>query len=268
MGYHLTGFFESQDGAGVEQNLAALTDPLSQIFPVVNGDFLRVSDRYRFISGAYVALDATVFPRARLSSEGIKKRLGGNGLSCAEISSTVKPGSPPVFNDWRAQPIECDPGESLELQTVNNPAAGAAQYGILFMSDGKITPVDPQGGFWTRWTAAASAKVASTWNARALTPDANLRVGYYDVLAMKHFVDAGNEVVSRLAFDGQVNKPGVLGQNAVTDKPYKAFEVPGQWGVLGRFHTNNPPVLEALPNAADNIADDVRLYVKPANGSG
>lgn len=262
MGYHLTTFFENQDGAGTEQNLAALNDTLSQLFPVVAGDYLRASDKFRWISGAYTALDATVYPRARVSSEGIKKIYGGTGVNLPEINSGAKPRSPPNFNDFRQAPIPTEVGENIEVQTVNNPAAAANQYAVLIMSDGKISPVDPAGGVWVRATAAATAKTASVWNSRALTFDNPLRVGYYDVLHYFHVTSAGNSIASRMAFDGQVNKPGFLSQNAVTDLPHQSMRTPGQWGVIGRFHSNNPPNLEVLPDAADNILDDVRMYVR------
>lgn len=257
MGVHIAGFFENQDGAGTEQNLAALSDPLSQMY-ATSGDDLRVHGSYRYISGVYAGLDQTVAARARLVSEGLRTRYGQAFIP--EINSGAEPGSPQIFNDWRMNPLELDAGEILNVQTVNNPAAAADQFVMLWMSDGRVQPMDPTGGFWVRATTAASAMTANTWNARSLTLDTNLKTGRYHVLGADGI--STSAIALRLAFEGQVNKPGVLARDAQTDIRHRSFEVPGQWGVLGEFHTNNLPVAEFLVDAADNEAQELRLFVR------
>jgi hypothetical protein len=226
-----------------------------------NGDDLRVHGSYRYVSGVYAGVENTVNPRARLVSEGIRREYGQ--VFIPEINASTAPGepnSPAKFNDWRLHPIALDPGETLNAQTVNNPAAATDQFVLLWMTDGQIRPVDPAGGFWTRWTTAASAMTANTWNARALTPDTNLQTGTYEVLGAQ--CRSTTAITARFAFEGQTNKPGVLGTDAEADVPYRAFELPGSWGSFGQFHTNNPPTLELLADAADNEAQEVRLFVR------
>lgn len=263
MAYHLGAWWESQDGAGTEQELAAITDT-AQILQVDSTDFIRVPGKYRHIAGVYVGLDATVDPRARLQSPSLDERYGRDQAFLPWINSGAEPGSPARFNDFRARPIELVAGELLRVMQVNNPAAAAGQVVVPFFADGPIQPVDPSGGFWVRATTAASAMSTGQWNLRAPTLATALRTGWYDVLAAK--MQSDSAIAARFIFEGQTNRPGVLGCDDETDVPYRAFEVPGQFGVLGRFHTNNLPGTEWLVNAADNEAQQMLWYVRPASG--
>lgn len=264
MAYH-TGpvFFENQDGAGALQNLAGLADPLSQIWPRdSDADFFRVDGRFRNIVGIYSHVDATVQPRARLTAPSFRERLGRAALEVPTLSSTAEPGTPPVFVDRRMDPIELTPGERLGLETLNNPGSAEDQFTVLWTADGPIQQVDPKGGHWIRAITAASALTANTWGTRTLTLDENLLAGEYDVLGLR--VLSTSLIAARLAFNNQVNKPGVLGADARTDIPHASFAYPGSWGVLGRFHTDNLPSIELLVDAADNEVQPVDLYVRKA----
>jgi hypothetical protein len=262
MALHTIAFFENQDGGGALQPLAALADPLSPLFKVESGDFLICDSRLRFLVGGHFHVDATVQPRARLVAPSIKSRYNGRtAIEVPALASTIEPASPPVMNDWRAQPYEFDGGERLSLETLNNPAAAADQAAVLYMSDGAISPVDPRGGYWARFTTTAAAVTADTWNSRALTADETLRKGRYEVL--------GGRVISTTLIQARLNfplgghaRPPVASADARADIPAPMLQ-PGQLGVLGAFDDDNLPVVELFVDAADNEVQVVDLFIRP-----
>jgi len=265
MAYHVGPvFFEDQDGAGALQNLGALADPLSALWPRDgdNADLFRADGRFRALVGLYAGIDATVQPRARLTAPSFRERLGRTALEFPFLPTTNEPGSPPLFHDLRDDPILFDPGERVGFETLNNPAAAANQYAVCFVADGPVQAVDPKGGYWARFTTAAAALTADTWGSRALVEDERLKSGFYDVLAFRPI--STSLIASRLSFVDQVNKPGVLGADARGDIPHASFMRPGAWGPLGRFHTDNLPAMEALVDAADNEAQVADMFIRRA----
>jgi hypothetical protein len=262
MAQHLAAWFENQDGAGTLQNLAALADTLTPLLPRdATGDLLRVPSAYPGIAWVYAGIDATVQPRARLSdAPSFRKTYGRAALELPKLSSTVEPGSPPVVNDFRKEPIRLSPGEYVGVQTINNPAAAADQYVLASFCDGPLAAVSPAGGFWARFITTAAAMTADTWNNRALTQDENLSEGTYEVLAMRPI--STTCIAARLVFANQVNRPGVLGTDTRTDVTHAMFE-PGEQGVLGRFDTQTFPSVDFLVDAADNEVQVVDLYIRP-----
>lgn len=260
MPVHVAAFVENQDGAGTLQNLAALSDPLTQEIQINNTDFMRVHAKLPFIAGVQLQLDHTVEPRARLVAPSFRTMYGRVGIELPFIGSGPEPdGTNPLFNDYRFNPIKLEAGENLSLETVNNPGAADFQYGVVWFSSGKIAPVDPDGGYWARFTTTAAALTANTFGSRALTADEDLTAKRYACLGAR--VVSTSLVTSRLQFPDQSFRPGVMGVDARADRTHPAFQ-PGAWGVLGEFTPTNLPAIEPLVDAADNESQIVDLYIK------
>lgn len=262
MPFHLIAYFENQDGAAARQPLAALADPFTNLFPLGTADEFRVHADYNEILGAYLGLEQTVDTSADLSFPGMKKLLGIDRLSLPELNDGAEPTSPPLFNDFRAHPIAVPAAERLTLNTINNPGAAADQFGVVWMGKG-VAPVDPRGGFWTRFTTAAAAMTANTWNRRALVADETLQETEYEILGINPGAGSTSAIAVRLD-DGRVpNRPGVIAKDDVNDEVHDAFKKPGGWGVLGHHSTDKPVVSEWLVDAADNEAQELYLYLRP-----
>lgn len=257
---HLTAYLENLDGGGALNALTPVNDTLSPLFQVVNTDFLRVPGEAPFIAGVYGSGDATVQPRARLLEASFRDTYKRQALEIPMLSPTAEPGSPPIFNDYRMDPIKLKPSNLLSYELLQNPAAAVDEVAVIFATDGPVQPVDPKGGYWARFLTTATAMTANIWNNRALTQDENLDGGRYEVLGMRAL--STSLIAARLSFTNQVHRPGVLGADARGDVPHPSFATPGLWGVLGNFHTDSLPTVDFLVDAADNEAQPVDLYIR------
>lgn len=257
---HVTGFFENQDGAGSLQALAAHADTLEpQLVPVDGADYLRVDASMPLIIGAHAAIDATVQPRARFVQPSFKRRYGKTAVELPTLSSTVEPASPHAFNDLRITPIVCQGGEKLSVESLNNPAAAADQYVMCIFADSVPAPVSVAGVLPYRFTTTASALTADAWNSRAITAEEELEDGWYDVYGGKAI--STSAIMARLKFAGSDARPPIGACDTRTDVIHPFF-APGQLGVIGRFHSKNPPTLELLADAADNEVQVLDLWCK------
>lgn len=265
--FHLCGWAQNVDGANAEAEMNALTDP--QGFPRIDSTTgLLVPDKYRFIVGTFAGLDATIAPRARLKSASLDAAWGTDETHLPWINSSIKPESPPGFNDRRAEPLELTGGERLAALTLNDPAAAADQAVLLWLADGKIQPIDPAGGFWARYTTNSAATTSLTWTSpvRTLTFTTALKRGKYEVLANQLWsqdISKTGLVAWRGLFEGKSNCPGALALSTGVKRPHRVFEVPGQWGSLGTFDTTNPFGLQLLTTGAETAIYEGRAYLRP-----
>lgn len=231
--------------------------------PVESTDFLLTDPRLPVIIGAHVAVDATVQPRARLVAPSFRRRYGAESVELPLLSSTTEPASPHAYNDLRMTPIRLNSDgktERLSLETLNNPAAAADQYGIFVFADGVPSPLTNLDGFvWRRFTTAASAMTADAWNTRPLTSADVLESGTYEVAGGYGITTSG--IACRLSFLGSDLRPPIGVKDTRTDVVHPFFQ-PGQLGILGEFTERNLPSVDFLVDAADNEVQVVDLLVR------
>lgn len=264
MVYHVAGWAQNVDGAGTEADMNAITDTAG--FPrVSNTTDILVPQDFRYVSGFYAGVDATVAPKARLKSPSLDAIYGTDQGWLPFINDGAVPDSPHLFNDFRQTPWALQPNEALKYKTLNNPAAAVDQVGIAMLSDGKIQPVDPMGGFWVRGTLNSAATTSLQWALRTWTPDTTLPSGQYAFLGIKAIDAAG--IAARLVFPNQTARPGAPMLATETDRPARSFEVPGQWGVLGVASTLNLPGVEILTSGAITRSQVVYLHVKKVSNN-
>lgn len=262
---HVAGWFENQDGAASLQPLAALADPfVGSLMPVESTDFLKVDERTPLLIGLHAHVDQTVQGRARLVQPSFRQRYGRTALEIPVLSDTAEPGSPHAYNDLRLNPIVCKGGERLSVETLNNPAAATDQFVIGVFADQVPAPVSTQGAVCMRFTTAASAMTANTWNARSLVADEDLLEGEYEVIGGRCL--STSAIAARLALPGQDARPPIAANDARQDVVHPFFQ-PGQLGVLGKFRSTNLPQVEVLVDAADNEVQVVDLWLRRV-GSG
>lgn len=263
---HVGAWWENQDGAATEQELAAVTD-LSNILQVVNTDFFRVPGKFNQIAGAWANITTTVNPRVRFQSPSLDEKYGRDQSFLPYINggtTDVEMGSPQAFNDLRQYPIPLTPGEQLRVLQVNNPAAASDQSVVAIFADGVVSPVSPAGGFWARAVTTASALTAGAWGARGITFDTPLRTGRYQLLAGR--VVGDTLIAAGITHENGPHCPPVMVADSMADLPHPSYQMPGQWGVLCEFHTNSPFGLRLLANDPDNQAQDCEFFVRPIAG--
>ena len=243
----LVGYYESVDPAAAFVNLNAIPDP-----PVtVNGDDILVPKLNKVIAAAAV-LDQTVAVQARLHSPKLAEMGFDEYLS--RIASGLSFGSPPEIHARSESPLELDEVEAMQFQVLSNPAAGVGHYGLVWLSDGPVAPV--QGDIRTIRCTTAISLSAGLWVNGALTFPVSLRAGTYQVVGMR--ITGTNLVAARLVFPGGNWRPGAPAINAQADQDYPLFRQ-GRAGVWGEFAHSSPPTMDAL--GVTDTAQEIHLDV-------
>jgi len=247
---HLGAFYSLIDPAAALVNLAAVAD--DQL--TTNGNDLRVPNALPFLIGESALLEATAPLQAQVSAPSLRRVANvdiepfGTGLVHTDLHAIA-------YHPYMAVPLQGD--ESLNFKINSNPAAATSQYGLVWLGDGVQSPVT--GDIVTVRVDAAVTNVLGSWETGLLTFGQDLPVGNYDVVGLR--VVEATSVAARLVFKGGVWRPGVAVANAVTEPDQQNMRY-GQSGILGTFHTNNPPALEVL-GAAGAVTPVVYLDLIP-----
>lgn len=158
-------------------------------------------------------------------------------------------GSRPIVNDIRLNPIRLFRGENVTLQATNTAANATIALLSLVDPNGQYEN-PPPGARRVRFTAAPTS-VANAWSgAYNVTLDDDLEAGVYDVWGF--VVAEATTYAARLIFKDQVERPGTIGTQLLTDQPWPVLY--GGMGKLGSFESITPPFIDVLCNAAAAIA--------------
>lgn len=246
--FHTCAFWENIDQAGTHQELAAALGEQVLFF---TGDDIRIPDDVSQIV-AVAANIATAANRAELVSPSLRR---GAGFDIVPLNSltdgNVEPQSPALVLDLRQNPIQLDPGESLNGLADANPTAAADQSIIVWLADGPIEMVTGAQIRSVRATGAITA-VAGAWTNGALTFARDLPVGNYQVVGLR--AQGATLVAARLVFRGGSARPGCIGSDIESDDDDLLFRY-GKFGVFGEFHSNTPPTIDVLCNDADTAQE-------------
>jgi hypothetical protein len=120
---------------------------------------------------------------------------------------------------------------------------------VVFLGDGKIAPIS--GDARTIQATGSAAAVAGAWTNTTLTFADTLPSGQYQLVGAK-FVST-TAFACRFLIPGQYARPGVIGQQVLSDPEIRRFR-DGSVGLLGTFAHDNPPSVDVLCNAADAAA--------------
>lgn len=163
----------------------------------------------------------------------------------APFMAATTGGDNPAVADFRGMPIRLREGENVNLQATNGGAA--ATIALLSLAR-PGTPVDmPRADSRRiRWTASVTT-VAYAWSSPAnITLDDDLEAGVYAVYGMSCF--EASHLAARIVFQNQVERPGVLANQAATERPFPGFW--GGFGAMGSFYSLVPPFVQGFANAA------------------
>jgi hypothetical protein len=245
--FTLTGFLEDIDPGAAWTQLAALAD---QHIKVV-GDDLYVPNDLPNIAAAAFGIDTTTEAFVRIVSPSLRARSNiyfepTNGQSGA----AQEPNSPQIATDLRSSPIPLVPGEQLNCETNSNPGAAQDQWGLLWLSDGPLVPVE--GDIFTVPATNTTTLTANAWTNGALTFSSDLPRGRYAVVGMR--ARSAGLVAARLVFIGGRWRPGVLGTDTVGDIEAPMFRLGGM-GEFGQFEDDEAPSVDFLSISADSAQD-------------
>lgn len=227
----------------------ALTNitPVADSHVRVVGNYFYVPSFASFLAGA---IGCGVTPiRAQLRSPTLRNVFN---QEITPLNIAVIPSTPQVMYDDFESPISLAPAEPLEC-LMQMGAGAQVNTMVVFLTDGPVTVV--RGDIRTIQATSAIAAVAGAWTNIALTFADTLPAGQYQLVGIKAM--STTMVAARALVPGQFARPGVIGNQVLSDPELRRFRY-GNAGLMGTFMHDNPPTLDIMCNAADAAA--VQFY--------
>lgn len=195
--------------------------------------------------------DATVAPYMRFASPSQRRKTTTyiDPLNTA-TAAAVKPVSPHGVVDFGENPIPLVSGEQLNMELSSNPAAAQIQWGVAWLADGPVKPIE--GPMFTVRATGTATLTAGTWSNVPLTFTEDLPRGRYQIVGMGA-ISVGC-IAARVVFIGGQYRPGVLGQGTIATIPNPIFRN-GGLGIFGEFEDTDQPTVDFLSVSADTVEE-------------
>lgn len=258
MAFTLIGYSASQDTSGVLTTTAALADAHIR----VSGNDVSIPADLPNIAGVY-AIGATM-TRASLVSPSIRRRYP---FEVFPIDAAATPTDPWHFHDVSQQVISLDVDESLNFQFAESGAGAQRGSGLVWLSDGPISP-DANGEFFTIRATGTTTLSTYAWTNCTLTFNDTLPAGTYEIVGM-HAISTG-AIAARLVIPQYPWRPGVICSTGVNVFSGTQFRY-GNYGVFGSFTHMTPPTVDFLSSSADTsqtVYLDLRMVSGRLSGVG
>ena len=250
--FTLIGYSASQDTSGTLTTTAALADPHVR----VSGNDVSIPADLPFISGVY-AIGATM-TRAALVSPSIRRRYP---FEVFPVDASATPTDPWHFHDVSQSVIQLDVDESLNFQFAESGAGAQRGTGLVWLSDGPISP-DANGEFFTIRATGTTTLSAYAWTNCPLTFNDTLPAGTYEIVGM-HAISTG-AIAARLVIPQFAYRPGVICSTSANVYSAEKFRY-GNYGVFGSFSHMTPPTVDFLSSSADT-SQTVYLDLRMTSG--
>lgn len=242
--FHLGAYFAAIDDT-VDIDVPALTD---DILTIQNNHFV-LGQPLQLIGAAAMAPNML---RARLASPSMRQIANPY---IRPIMTLATPGPNP--NMWLLDynPFVIRPFEEVQLLATNDATGPENCYALAWLADA-ITPL-PSGNIIPLRVTSTTTAVASTWTTLSVTFQDTLPGGAYAMVFSEHFAD--DAVAHRWIVPNQMWRPGFLSAVVIDNRqPYAISK--GQFGLMGRFRSNDLPRLQVLCDGA-NAVHEIYLYV-------
>jgi len=232
--FHLAAYYESLDPAGALTKIAAVPD---QAVRTDGNDIVVPQGISNLVAEA--ALSAATGPSyAQVQSPSLRQLANQD---VGPIVSGVTFGSNPSVMQHFTTPRPLKAAESINFAISATGGAAAVNYGLIWLADGALSPV--QGNIFTVRATGSAALAAGEWVNSSLTFDSTLPSGTYNVVGMR--LVGANLVAGRLVFVGGQYRAGVPAVNAVGNREFDPSRY-GRMGSFGVFDVNQPPTLDCL----------------------
>lgn len=225
-------------GTGVAATDVDMTPVTDGLMTIQNGHFLPQSD-CKLLYAAGIGLTQTYMQIVTPTLRQICKH------QIRPLENAAAPGALPAFARYERNPLTLKGLE--EISVVMQNTAVAVCKSVLGLSLTPMMPA-PQGNIFTLRGTGTTTLTALGWTATAITWSDTLPTGNYVCVGLSAF--SATCVAARLTFEGQWERPGCLGNAAVTAQEWPFFHN-GLLGVWGNFHSYRMPSLEFLATAAD-----------------
>ncbi len=242
MARHLAAFYSSLTNPTV----AALNAvPDTQIFSV--GTIQRVPPAMPNVCMAEASYVATTLTLAEVQTPSLRV-LANYDIS--PLNLTAPPTNAFSYDDRYDNPLKLTGNEDLQAVMTGTSTGAQDAYVILEYCDGPAKP-DMRNSFTIQATGAATLSAGAYVNT-ALTFNTTLPAGTYDVIGFR--AEGAHLAAARIAFIGQVNRPGVLGVATAAQEDNLRMRQGGA-GVFGSFDINQPPTVDCL-----GITDTAQVF--------
>lgn len=257
--HHMLAYFANLAAAATNSELNAVAD--DGVFSRRGGTggtgrFI-FSEPWDLIGAYAIAANIT---RSRISAAHINA-IGRHQIWPVDRSATVP--DDPAWNDMRDWPLRLPLNEEVAVEASNNAGVAEDTFAFFAIAEPAFNRGFPSylQRLTVRFTASPTGIAAGWSSPTAITMESDLRGGVYSVIGMS-VQDAG-ALAYRLVFarrpfsQGRELRPGVLGQEAIGDRPSEIFD--GRLGEFGRFHTFELPSVQAFTTAAGATTAEGRL---------
>lgn len=244
---HLAAFYQSVDPGGALTQINAVAD---QAIRTDGKDVVVPSTLTNLVAEAALS-DATGPAYGQVQSPSLRQ-LANQDVQ--PIVNGVVFGSSPAVQSHFQSPRMLKGNESANFAIEATGGAAAANYGLIWLSNGAMASVN--GNIFTVRATATAALAAGTWVNSSLTFDNTLPAGSYNVVGMR--AEGANLVAARLALVGQGFRPGVPAVNGTGDREW-IYGRMGAIGSFGTFDVNQPPTVDCLgvTDTSQNIVLDL-----------
>lgn len=239
---HTVSAFYGNDvaSAAADTVLSAVQD---QCFPTQNSRIFPPTNR-QLLAGFGGGVSLTL---AKLDSASLN--LNGRPM-IYPLDSSQAGGNLPGYIFFGERGLTLPGLEQIGVLVSRAVAAAADVYAFLWHTQ-RYTMAPPGPTKTVRCTAAV-VLAEGTWTIGNLTFDAALSEGRYAIVGMA--AQGTNLLSARLVFPNQIDRPGVLGVDAVSQYVLPNWRMGGS-GLYGTFQNYNPPQVEMLGIGAGTTQD-------------
>ena len=215
--------------------------------PALSDDILAINNNHFVLSQPRLLLGAAVLSptiaRAKLASPSMRQIAAP--FIRPVVAAALPPANPNVMIlDWN--PFQLKAYEEIQMQGTAAPGTTERFTGLIWLAD-VITNI-PFGSVIPLRFTSTTAAVANVWTSATLTFTDTVPSGVYAAVFSE--VVSTNAIAHRFIFSNQSERPGFLSNQALGSRaPYALSK--GQFGLMGRFRSNDLPRLQVLCNAAD-----------------
>lgn len=226
-------------GVGTDLDMAALTD---DILTIQNNHFILSQDLNIIAAMAWSPL----LDRCKLASPTMRQ------IAAPYIRPIFTGLTPPTnYNVWLLDhdPFDISPFEEIQAIATSTIGAMTERFTALMWLQTQPESL-PNGNIIPLRLTGTGAATANAWTTVAMTFADTLPTGQYAMVLSEHI--SANAQAHRWIISNQVLRPGFASfTTAQSRHPYALAK--GQWGVMGRFKSNDLPRLQVLCNAADAV---------------